>query len=211
MKIKALIWEVQVIIMIQLNETCNCSPFGNFRTRTFAEIYSSESKFKESFTNSGIPVEIKDTSLRTLYYLLYARYGNSHIASMDENQFKYKLQSVVFMYGPTWEKRLDIQKKLRNLSDNELLVGSQAIYNTAKAPGTDTAGLTDDEGKLSYIDGQSTTAYRKSKLEAYAILYEALETDVTKEFINKFKDLFLKIVEPYSPLWYATKVGELGD
>ena len=188
--------------------TCNCSPFGNFRTRTFSEIYSDSTAFKNSFKNSGIPLEITDTSLTTLYYLLYARYGNSHIASFDENQFKYQLQSTVFMYGPAWEKRLEIQKKLRNLSEEDIMRGGQAIYNTATAPGTEIAGLVDGEGKLDYIDGQNTTAYRKSKLEGYSLLYEVIETDVSKEFINRFKDLFLKIVEPYSPLWYSTEIGD---
>lgn len=188
--------------------TCNCSPFGNFRTRTFSEIYGDSTAFKNSFKNSGIPLEITDTSLTTLYYLLYAKYGNSHIASFDENQFKYKLQSIVFMYGPTWEKRLEIQKKLRNLSEADIVKGSQAIYNSATAPGTELAGLVDGEGKLDYIDGQNTTAYRKSKLEGYAILYELIKTDVSREFINKFRELFLKIVEPYSPLWYSTEIGD---
>lgn len=188
--------------------TCNCSPFGNFRTRTFSEIYGDSTVFKNSFKNSGIPLEITDTSLTTLYYLLYAKYGNSHIASFDENQFKYKLQSIVFMYGPTWEKRLEIQKKLRNLSEADIVKGSQAIYNSATAPGTELAGLVDGEGKLDYIDGQNTTAYRKSKLEGYAILYELIKTDVSREFINKFRELFLKIVEPYSPLWYSTEIGD---
>ena len=36
-----------------------------------------------------------------LYYLLYARYGNNPIANTDINQFKYKIYSVVFQYGPT--------------------------------------------------------------------------------------------------------------
>lgn len=188
--------------------TCNCSPFGNFRTRTFSEIYGSANKFKESFTDSGIPLEISEKSLTTLYYLLYAKYGNSHIASFDENQFKYKLQSIVFMYGPTWEKRLEIQKKLRTLSEADIVKGSQAIYNNATAPGTELAGLVNEEGKLDYIDGQSTTAYKKSKLEGYAILYELIKTDVSREFINKFRELFLKIVEPYSPLWYSTEIGD---
>ena len=204
MKTKEQIWEVHKMDLM----TCNCSPFGNFRTRTFTEIYGSMNKFKESFTNSGIPLEVSEKSLTTLYYLLYARYGNSHIANFDENQFKYKLQSIVFMYGPSWEKRLELQKKLRALSEDELRAGTEAIYNTATAPGTDLAGLLNESGKVDYIDGQNTTAYRKSKIEAYAFLEEVLKTDVTKEFIDRFKDLFLKIVEPYSPLWYSTEIGD---
>jgi hypothetical protein len=36
-----------------------------------------------------------------VYYLLYARYGNNPIANRDENQFKFKIFSVIFQYGPT--------------------------------------------------------------------------------------------------------------
>lgn len=180
--------------------------FGNFRTRTFAEIYENETNFKNTFKNSGIPLKIKDTSLTTLFYLLYARYGNSHIASTDENRFKYAVQSTVFMYGPTWEKRLDIQDKIRALTEDDILKGGSAIYNSANAPGTELAGLVDGDGKVNYISGQNTTDYRKSKLEGYAVLESLLETDVTREFINRFQNLFIKITEPYSPLWYETEV-----
>lgn len=196
-----------------MDQTCNCSPYGNFRTRTFSNIfyregYNSATVFLDMFENSGIPKKLTDQNLTTLFYLLYARYGNSHIASADENTFKYKLQSIIFMYGPTWEKRLEIQDKLRNLSDSDLLKGSEAIYNTANAPGTSLAGLTDSEGKLDYLSGQNTTAYRKSKIEGYATLAALLETDVTKEFIDRFQNLFIKILEPYEPLWYVTEVTE---
>lgn len=189
---------------------CN-NMFGNFRTRTFAEIFTDDNKdsaevFKEIFVDSGVPLKITDESLTTLFYLLYARYGNSHIASFDENQFLYKLQSIVFMYGPTWEKRIQIQDRLRELEESDLLKGSQAIYNSANAPGTELASLVNAEGKVDYISGQNTTAHRKSIMEGYATLAALLETDVTKEFIDKFQNLFLKIVEPYDPLWYVTEV-----
>lgn len=192
--------------------TCN-NMFGNFRTKTFAEVFTDDALdsvvvFKSIFENSGIPLKINDESLTTLFYLLYARYANSHIASFDENQFLYKLQSIVFMYGPTWEKRVEIQDRLRALDEKDLLKGSQAIYNSAHAPGTEMAGMVDDDGKVDYISGQNTTDYRKSKMEAYAALASLLETDVTKEFIDRFASLFLKIVEPYSPLWYVTEVEE---
>lgn len=186
--------------------TCNCSPYGNFRTRTFANIYGSAEKFVSTLENSGIPLNIKKATATTLFYLLYARFGNSHIASMDENQFQYKVASTVFMYGPTWEKRLDIQEKLRNLTLEQIKKGGGAIYNTAKAPGTEMAGLVNAEGKVDFIDGQNTTAYLRSDMEAYSTLIALLETDVTKEFIDRFQNLFLKIVEPYEPLWYETEV-----
>lgn len=179
------------------------SLYGNFRTRTFTDIFDAYEKFKETYDTNGIPTTLDDTSLKTLYYLLYARYGNAHIASSDENQFKYKVFSTIFMYGPAWQKRLDIQKKLIELGDDEILVGATAIYNNALNPGTTPSTQTLEE--LDYINQQNVTKYKKSKLEAYAILEELIKTDVTEAFIGKFKKLFITIVEPELPLWYTTQ------
>lgn len=178
------------------------SLYGNFRTRTFTDIYESLEEFKDDYANSGIPTTLSDSNISTLYYLLYARYGNSNIASSDENQFKYKLLSIIFMYGPAWQKRLDIQKKLVEMSDEEMLKGSTAIYNTALNPSQ--APSTETIEELNYINSQNTTKYKKGKLEGYAALYSLIETDVTEEFIGKFKKLFITIVEPDYPLWYTT-------
>lgn len=179
------------------------SLYGNFRTRTFVEIWNNEEAFANDYNNNGIPVTISAVSLKTLFYLLYARYGNSNIASSDENQFKYKVFSTIFMYAPSWEKRLDIQKKLRELSDEEIMKGSTAIYNSALNPSTapSTAALEE----LPYINQQNATKYKKAKMDAYATLYALIETDVTEELIGKFKKLFITIVEPDKALWYKTE------
>lgn len=190
---------------------CN-NAFGNYRTRTFDQIFtptdpaeSSVDVFKRVFREGGIPLKIKEESLTTLFYLLYSRYANSNIAAMDETVFLYKLQSLVFMYGPAWEKKLEIQDKLLALKEEDMMKGGEAIYNTANAPGTDIASLTNSEGKVDYISGQNTTAYRKSKIEGYAILLSLLEDSFTNEFLNRFRNLFIKIMEPYEPLWYVTE------
>lgn len=179
------------------------SLYGNFRTRTFVEIWNNEEAFANDYNNNGIPASISSVSLKTLFYLLYARYGNSNIASSDENQFKYKVFSTIFMYAPAWEKRLDIQKKLRELSDEEIMKGSTAIYNSALNPSTapSTAALEE----LPYINQQNATKYKKAKMDAYATLYALIETDVTEELIGKFKKLFITIVEPDKALWYKTE------
>ena len=64
--------------------------------------------------------QITDSELTMIYYLLYSRYGNNPYAADDLYRFKYNLFSTIFMYAPTWLKRLDIQNKLRNLTDDEL-------------------------------------------------------------------------------------------
>ena len=179
--------------------------YGNYRTRKFADIFPQESVFSAAVSNSGIPLLIKDTSLTTLYYLLYARYGNSPISSSDENRFKYELYSIIYSKGPTWEKKLEVQSKLRNLTDEDLVQGSKAVYNTALNPGT--APSTDTLSELPYINQQNTTKYKKTKLEGYALLLDLLETDVTTDFIDAFKKLF----NPFgseTPLYYKINGSE---
>lgn len=179
------------------------SYYGSYRTRSFVEIIPTVDDFIEN-PKVGIPVKISEASMTTLYYLLCGKYGNSHISYSDENQFLYALYGKIFQYGPTWEKRLDIQDKLRALSDDELVVGGKAIYNQALNPGTKPTTQTLEE--LTAINAQNTTNYKKSKMEAYGMLMELLETDVTEEFLGKFKSLFLTVVAPDYPLLYETEI-----
>lgn len=194
------------IVMTQWNN----SLYGNYRQKKFTDLYGVVNDFITDYKNlnpdfvNGIPVTISDDSISTLFYLLYARYGNSTIASSDETQFKYKLFSTIFMYGPTWEKRLEVQNALRGMDLDELRESSKAIYNHAFNPAT--APKMDDSGEhiMDYINDQNVTLHKRSKTDAYALLIGLLETDVTNEFLDKFKKLFLTIVEPELPLWYIT-------
>ena len=191
-----------------LNNICS-SLYGNYRTRKFTDIYPDVTTFTNDYNNIGIPTTITSENISTLYYLLYAKYGNSHIANSDETQFKYKLFGTVFSYGPTWEKRLDMQNELRTMSDDDLIKGSKQIVNHSYNPSTTPSTATLEE--LTTINEQNTNNYKRSKLDAYAFLWDLLATDVTTEFINKFKSLFLIIVEPQLPLWYVTELNQEED
>lgn len=180
------------------------SLYGNYRTRTFIDVFPNADDFEEQYNDCGIPNVITDANLSTLYYLLYSRYGNSHIANSDENQFVYKVFATIFQYGPTWEKRLDIQSKLRNLTDSELVSGAKQIVNHSYNPST--IPSTSDIEELPTVNDQNTSHYKKSKLDAYNLLLDLLETDVTGEFLDKFKKLFITITEPDYPLWYVTEI-----
>ena len=73
------------------------SLYGRYRTVTFSNIWSDEATFRSELMNSKLyNSNFTQSSITKLYYLLYAEYGNSHIASSDANQFKYKLYAIVF-------------------------------------------------------------------------------------------------------------------
>lgn len=186
--------------------------YGNYRTRTLNDIYSKYSEFEGDFNMyKGIglnPNFTSQTTPQTIFYLLSGKYGNSHIANSDENQFKLKLFSTIFQFGPTWEKRLDIQSKLRGMNETDILTGSKQINDHAYNPSTEPSGPNVVNGEITSVNEQSKIKYTKSKVDAYASLYAMLETDVTEDFLGRFKGLFLTIVEPEYPLWYITDINE---
>ena len=185
--------------------------YGDFKNRTFAEIYPTFDDFKEAYTNSKLPLAsyvgpVTSEPVQTIYYLLYGKYGNSTIASADENRFEYRLFSLIYQYAPNWIEETKIQKAIRELTLNDLKKGGKAIYNTALNPSTEpsTGSLTE----LTYINQQNTTNYAKSDVEAYALKLELLRNDTTEEFLSRFKSLFLRIVEPDVPLIFPETKGE---
>lgn len=173
------------------------SLYGNYRTNKFVDIFETFNDFKTEYGSTIFKQAITDAKLEILYYLLYARFGNSHIANSDENQFKYKLYATIWQFGPVWEKKLQVQKDLRNLSLAELQEGTKQVSDHAYNPSTVPSG------EIETINEQDRTKYKKSKADAYATIMELMEQDVTEEFLTKFKPLFLVITEPQEPLLYS--------
>lgn len=177
--------------------------FFKYDSPIFTQVWCNIDDFLNDYNNIGIPAKISQENATTLFYLLYAKYGNSTIAFTDVEQFKYNVMSTIFMYGPTWEERLLLQEKLRDLSDEDIAQGGKAIYNSALNPGT--APGTSDLEELNFINSQNTTNYKKSKMEAIALKWDLLATDVTNDFLTKFKPLFRKILDPLNGVQFITE------
>lgn len=99
-----------------------------------------------------------------------------------------------------------MQQNLRNISEDDLLKGSKAIYNHAFNPSA--APTTGTLEEIDYINDQNTTNYKKSKMDAYTQLWELLKTDVTGEFLAKFQKCFKQFVKPERTWIYVTELDE---
>ena len=64
----------------------NVNMIPQYDTKLMTEVWSQASEFLNDYQNIGIPTTISNQNATTLYYLLYARYGNTPIANYDENQ-----------------------------------------------------------------------------------------------------------------------------
>lgn len=183
--------------------------YGTYRYRTYSEIFDTVDTFLELWDVSPMPKVLEragseyGADMTTLYYMLLARYSNSPIAAGDESRFVNQLFLTVFQYGPEWAKKLEIQGKLRALTEDEITKGSMAYYNHALNPST--APLNDATEALPKIDSQNVTAYKKTKMESYNELWSLLDSDVTRLFLDKFERLFNPIVMPDYDAVYITE------
>ena len=192
-------------LVIPGSENVAASYYGGYRSRTFSQIFPDVNTFLDTYENSQLKrVMTKDLTLETIYYMLYAHYANSHICSSDENQFKYYLLTLIYQYGPGTSKRLQIQNRLIQMTDEEMLRGSKAIYNHAFNPNT--APTTSSLEELPTINDQNVTNYQRAYMDAAANVMGILEENFLDAFIHKFKILFIKVTAPDYPLLYETEV-----
>lgn len=176
-------------------------------TKTFSEIYSTYESFFEDYKNLGVPTRLKnDEFLKTIYILLMGEYSSSSIMSLSEMQFRLRLFTLIMSYGPQYERELEMQDKLLNMTDEEIKVSAKAIHNTALNPST--APTTDTLEELTMINQQNTTKHVRSLLDAYEYLETLLSPNLTKEFIKRFDHLFVRVLRTNQPLYYKTYIEE---
>lgn len=158
---------------------------NDYKTSTFydAKTVGGTTKYHNSLT---------DDNIKLLFALLVAKYGNNTVANSSREQFKLKVFSIIFQYGPTWQKELQVQDELRSLSIDELIQGGKTVYNHAFNDAT--APSTGSLEEIEYINEQNTQNYKKSKLNAYNELMLLLHKNVTETFIQRFKVCFVGMV-----------------
>lgn len=220
-----------------------------YDTNLFCEIWDSSESFLADYNNTGtefsnqVPVTISQQNALMTYLLLFSRYGNNPIANYDINQFKNKIFTLIWQYGPAWEKRLKMQEDIRNLTLQEIMTGTKTdwtsdgsqsqtntgsdttinnhAYNPSTAPSTQTTneiGYIDQQqvakgSNTSTISGTDNKATEqtvtKSKMDAYAQLWNLVATDVTNAYISKFKNCFKQFISPERNMVYVTEDEEI--
>ena len=180
-----------------------------YNTKIFSDIFPTFNDFKKVFDDdfdSYAKDCISATSLKTLYWLIYAKYANSPISNYNEKQFKSQIVAITYEKAPTWERKLALQKTLRELTDADLLQGARTILNRALHP--DSAPGTDTDTELNYISAQDVSKHRRSKIDAYSYLQDVLKNDVSSELIRSYAKLFSRFVGPTITRIYENDVDE---
>lgn len=186
--------------------------FGAFSNRSFLDVFPDADTFLAQFKqfSDGVTLyyTLSDSEVKFLYLVIYGRYGSEYIASSNVSRFKTSIFNIVLLEGPIYIKRLDVQKRLMDLlDDDEILAGGKAIFNKALNPGN--LPSTADLQEIEYINEQNTTNYIKSPTEGYSLLLSLLQSDYTERFLRNFRKLFLKILAPnYARLYDVEELNE---
>ena len=216
-----------------------------YDTNLFCEIWDSSDSFLADYNNTGteftnqVPTTISQENALMTYLLLFSRYGNNPIANYDVTQFKNKIFTTIWQYGPAWEKRLKMQEDIRGLTLQEITAGTKTDWTSEGTQsqnnsGTDTtinnhaynpstAPSAQSTNELDYIDQQQVAkgsdtrtisgtdskttgqTVTRSKMDAYAQLWELVATDVTNDYISKFRKCFKQFIAPERNMIYVTE------
>lgn len=184
---------------------------SRFNTMTFNEVFPTKDIFVAEYNISPFKQAIGDkldveTDIPLIYYLLYARYAENPIANGSINIFKNNVFSIIYQHGANWKKEMEVQDKLRSLDNDQIMQGAKTIYNSAfndaGAPSTDTMYETP------FINEQNVSKSVKSIVSAYGEYLTLIGTNITDVFLNKFKNLFKKVLVPDKYLCYINEEGE---
>lgn len=171
----------------------------NCNFRKFKTVWRTAEAFLADYKASGIysvnsANRLSDDDAKLTYYLLQSRYNGSTVAVNPLVNFKRRVFALMFQFGPSWVKRLDIQSKLRGLTEAEITQANKVIYNHAYNPGTEPSTGTLEE--LTAINDQNVSNMKKAKTDAYYQLFNIITLDVTEEYIARFKNLFMIVYPP---------------
>lgn len=171
-----------------------------FNTPLFCEIWQSTEEFMSDYSECPLKDAIDEEHQRILFCMLFAKYGEDPIASQNIDQFKYKVFSIIYQYGPTWQRKLEIQERLRGLNEEDIRLGTKTIFNHAYNPSTEPSTATMDE--LMTVNEQTANKTKSGLPEAYANLWDMLDANVSTYFLNKFRKCFKTFVLDENPLLY---------
>lgn len=104
------------------------------------------------------------------------------------------------MYGPSWAKEVELQQQLRDLTDEELAAGNVTLNNTVLNEGTTVA---DPTKMLDHLNDQRASVTQRGRIERINSVLMLLKTDVTAEFLDRFKPIFAIVTTPANELVYG--------
>lgn len=180
--------------MLQLN---------NFtKTFVFKDLIPTFDKFLELYDNYMIEhINLDDEELEIIYKILYNNYCNCSVAYDTPNAFYRMFFLEIFNSGEDYIIKLNMVKRLRQLSEDDLVKEYETVSNVAN---NDNEIVSDPlQHIVPYITTQSSSTSKGNKANAILRGLSAYRDNNVKYFVDKFQYLFLTIFGDFG-IYYVT-------
>lgn len=168
------------------------------KTFVFKELIPSFDKFLELYNEYMIEqLYLDNEELEKVYKILFNNYCNCSIAYDTPNAFYRMFFLEIFNSADDYIIKLDMIKKLRELTVDDLVREYETISNVAN---NDNEMITGDSPLyhiVPYITTQSSSASKGNKANAILRGLSAYRDNQVKYFVDKFQYLFLTIFGDY--------------
>lgn len=178
----------------------------SYATPKFSDLWQSALEFTEDMhplMTEGFDTELTAAQCNRLFYELSARYTDGHIRYTNIMQFKLKLGALLSTYGPLYFQQLALIKDASSRTIEDYLRDGKVL--TAVADNNNSMPAVGSENELPYTNAQSVTNSTRAIDVALSVKRGLLRDEVSNAFYNRFKELFISILIPQTPLWFVTE------
>lgn len=166
------------------------------KTFVFKELIPSFDKFLELYDKYMIEqLYLEDEDIEKVYKILFNNYCNCSIAYDTPNTFYRMFFLEIFNSAEDYIIKLNMIKKLRELTVDELVSEYETITNVAN---NDNAVVSEPlKHIVPYITTQSSSTSKGNKANAILRGLSVYRDNEVKYFVDKFQYLFLTIFGDY--------------
>lgn len=150
---------------------------------------------------------ISKTDLSDIYNHLLAQYYNWHFVYLDDLGISLNVMHIIHDYWPNCKQRLALVADLRGLTVDEFKKSGLMIDSQGSNPKT----ATDMDELIDLVDSQTASFQLKSEEQAIRAKFMALYDGVMDEFIDRFKNLFVKLYSGVNNYLYTNDIEEEED
>lgn len=147
---------------------------------------------------------ISKNDIKDVYNHLLAAYYNWHYVYMDDLGISLNTMHIIHDYFPNCKERLTLVASLRALTVDDFAKSGITIDSQGSNPKT----ATDMDELIDLVDSQNASFQLRSQEGAIRAKFASLYDGVMDEFIDRFKDLFVKLYSGVNSYIYQNPLEE---
>lgn len=145
---------------------------------------------------------LTENDLKDIYNHLLAAYYNWHYVYMDDLGLALNTMHIIHDYYPNCKERLSLVNQLRGLTIDDFAKSGITINSQGANPKT----ATDMDELIDLVDSQSANFQLRSQEGAIRAKFNSLYDGIMDEFIDRFKNLFVKLYSGVNNYIYQNSI-----